>query len=281
MKTIKRSLLIMAAAVIPLFLTACFQSETTIHLNKDGSGTLVEETRLGAQMLAMMDQMAAGFGGGEAGKPKEDPLKQMFSEEKAKARAAELGEGVAFGKSEPVNVNGSKGARVTYRFNDINKLRISAGDSMKNMSPMGEAPAAAVKKKVEPITFSYDSGKLVIHMPEPKKPEADGKPEAEGAGKPDMDNPQAQEMVKQMMGDMKVSLKLVADSGISSSDATYTDGNTVTLMEMNMGKLVENADNLKKLGKASKDDPIAIAEMLKGIDGIKVETKREVTVELQ
>ncbi len=281
MKTIKRSLFIMAAAVIPLFLSACFQSETTIHLNKDGSGTLIEETRLGAQMLAMMDQMSAGFGGGGAEKPKEDPMKQMFSEEKARTRAAELGEGVAFEKSEPVNLNGSKGARVTYRFNDINKLRISAGDGMKNMSPMGEAPAAAVKKKVEPITFSYASGKLTIRMPEPKKPDAAGKPDVEGTGKPDMDNPQAQAMMKQMMGDMKLSLKLIADSGISSSDATYTDGNTVTLMEMNMGKLVENADNLKKLGKANQDDPIAVAEMLKGIDGIKVETKREVTVELQ
>ena len=80
--TMKKILLAMASAVTALVLPGCFQSETTIHLNKDGSGTLVEETRLGAQMLAMMDQMAAGLGGGE--KAKADPVKQMFSDEKAR-----------------------------------------------------------------------------------------------------------------------------------------------------------------------------------------------------
>ena len=158
MTTMKKLLLAATSALIALALPGCLQNETTIHLNKDGSGTVVDETLLGAQMLAMLDQMAAGFGGGGADKPKDDPIKQMLSEDKAKKRAAELGEGVSYVKSEPLDKNGAKGARTTYAFKDINKLKVSTGDGMQtmsNMGPMGAAPKATVVKKQEPIAFNF------------------------------------------------------------------------------------------------------------------------------
>lgn len=58
----KRLLLPALAAAAALSLSSCFQSETVIHLNKDGSGTIVETNTVGAQMIAMMGQMA-GLGG--------------------------------------------------------------------------------------------------------------------------------------------------------------------------------------------------------------------------
>ncbi len=96
-----------------------------------------------------------------------------------------------------------------------------------------------------------------------------------------MDNPEAEAMMKQMMGDMKMSLKVVIEPGISETNATHQTGNTITLMEMNMGKLVENVDNLKKLGSVDQNDPAAAMAALKGIDGVKMETKREVTVKVK
>ena len=51
----KKLLLAATSALIALALPGCLQNETTIHLNKDGSGTLVEETKLGAQMLAYLE----------------------------------------------------------------------------------------------------------------------------------------------------------------------------------------------------------------------------------
>lgn len=269
----KKTLLTFASALACLVLPSCFQSETTVHLNKDGSGTLVEETRLGAQMLGMLDQMSA-LGGENA---KQDPVKQMFSEEKAKARAAELGEGVTFVKAEPVDANGAKGGRVTYRFKDINQLRVSTGDGMKNLSPMGEAAGPAAKQQ-PPLVFTYAGGKLTIKMPEPDQDEAPEAPAAENMEKPDMNSPEAQAMMKQMLGDMKMSLKLVIEPGIASTDATHHDGNTITLVEMEMGKLMEKAGTFEKLGKVDQKDPAAAMEALKGIEGVKFETKQEVTV---
>ncbi len=267
----KKLLLLLTSALATLVLPGCFQSETTVHLNKDGSGTLVEDTRLGAQMIAMFDQMAAL--GAETGGA--DPVAKMFSEDKAKTRAAELGEGVTFVKSEPVNAEGARGARTTYRFEDINQLKLNTGDSMKNLSPMG-APAAA--PKANPVTFSYTDGTLTIRMPEPEKPAA---PAADAAPKPDMDNPQAQAMVQQMLSDMKIGVKFVIEPGIEETNASHRDGNTITLVQMNMGKVVENPDNLKKLTSLDQENPVAAMEALKGIDGVTLETNREVTVKLK
>lgn len=273
MNPMKKLLLLLTSALAALVLPGCFQSETTIHLNKDGSGTLVEETRLGAQMVAMMDQMS-GLGVENA---KADPLAQMFSEDKAKARTASLGEGVTYEKTELLTADGAKGARVTYHFADINQLKVTAGDGMKNMSPMGDRAAEKAGKK-SPIAFTYAGGKLTIRMPEPPKPDAAESPATDKPGMPDMESPEAQQMMTRMMGDMKLSLKVTIEPGIAESNATHQDGNTITLMEMNMGKLVENPDNLKQLSKVDKDDPTAAMEALKGIDGVKFEAQREVTV---
>jgi len=273
----KKLLLACASVCATLVLPGCLQNETTIHLNKDGSGTLVEETRLGPQMLAMFDQMAA-LGGPDAAK--EDPVAKMFSEDKAKARATELGDGVTYDKTEAINANGSKGARVTYHFKDINTLKITPGDSMKNMSPMAEAKADALKNNAT-IAFSYTGGNLTIRMPEPPKADGPAAPIGDNPNMPDMDNPDSEAMVKQMLGDMKLSLKLVAEPGIAESNATYKTANTVTLMEMDMGKILEKPSALKKFGKLDKNNPAAAMQAFKGLDGAKLETQKEVTVKIK
>lgn len=263
--------LVTASLITALVLPGCLQSETTIHLNKDGSGTLVEQTTLGAQMLGMIEQMSA-IGGPDAGK--KDPLSEMFSSEKAKAKATTLGEGVTFEKIEPLIAAGSKGARTTYHFADINKLQISPENAMKSVSPMGDAAPPTAKSK--PVGFAYTGGTLTMTMPE--QPAA--APVADQAPADAADNPQAEAMMKQMLGDMKISIKLVAEPGIASTDATYHDANTITLMDLNMGKLLEKPEALKKLQAAPKDNPAAAMELLKGIDGMKMETKKTVTVKL-
>jgi len=273
----KRLFLTLVSTLAVLVLPGCLQNETTIHLNKDGSGTLVEETTLGTQMMAMMGQMSV-MGGKEA----KDPLAEMFSAEKAKAKAATLGEGVTFEKSEPLEAGGNRGARTTYHFTDINKLTISPAEQLQKLSPM--ATQVPVTAKHKPIAFSYAAGTLTITMPKPDKPAADAPkpPAAEAPQMPNLDeNPQAEVMMKQMLGDMKVAFKLVIEPGIAETDATHRDGNTITLMQMEMGKLLEKAGTFKKLSAAPKNDPAAALELIQGIDGMKMESKPQVTVKLK
>ena len=256
------------ASISVLTLPGCLQVATTIQLNKDGSGKVIEETTLGAQMSAMMDQMAAL--GGEATK---DPVAEMFSPIKGKAKALTYGEGVTFVSSEPLTIGANKGARMTYSFGDINKLKFLPGNALKDMAPPGaEIPAGADQL---PIVFKYEGGKLAVTMPEPPKPSVpEAMPEEE-------ENPQMDEMMKQMLGDMKMSLKIVADSGIAETTATHREGNVITLMEMNMAELLKNPETLKKLKAAPKNDPEAAMTVMRGLEGVKMETKKEVSVTLK
>jgi hypothetical protein len=274
-----KSFVTFLAAASALALSSCFQHESTVHLKKDGSGTLVEETRMGGQMLEMMSQFAGGLGGEDA-KP-QDPLKDLLSEDKAKKRATELGEGVTLEKIEPVTVGTSKGARATYRFADINKLRISTEDSMKGVAAPGGLPEEEKPRaESKPIVFNYKDGVLTIVTNNDKnaeKPDAEKKAEAAQ----NLEDPQAMAMMKQMFADMKMSVKLVVDGGIEETNATHREGDTITLMEMDMNKLMEKPENFKKLGEVDQNDPAAAMEALKGIDGVKVEVKPEVTVKLK
>jgi len=272
----KRILLPALAAIAALSLSSCFQSETVIHLNKDGSGTIVEETTLGAQMVAMM----SGLGG--QGADAKDPMAEMFSEEKAKEKLPSLGEGVTFVKAEKIDAGGKKGGRVTYKFADINKLKMNAdggASSLADSAPAPEEAKDAVKK--EPITFTYAANKLTIKLPQPeaKKPAAADAPKAEEAAEAEA-NPQA-EMMKTMMADMHFTIKVVADGGISETSATYAEGDTLTLMDMDFGKIVKNEAAFKKMQTLDQSDPDAFKEAFKDVPGLKIETKKEVTATLK
>ncbi len=113
-----KKLLSLFALMMAFALTSCIEHHVVILLNKDGSGTITEETTLGAQAIAMMEQMAAL--GGEAA---EDPFADMADEAKAKTNAASMGEGVTVKKVEKIDADGRKGGRVVYAFKDINTVR--------------------------------------------------------------------------------------------------------------------------------------------------------------
>jgi hypothetical protein len=257
-----------------LTLPSCLQQATTIHLNKDGSGTLVEETTFGAQMMAMLGQFA-GLGGDKA----KDPLKELASKEKAATRAAALGEGVTVEKIEAIEVKGNKGARATYRFADINKLNLSMSGGLQEAMPKMPGAPEAKQPKEKPTVFKYAAGVLTITSPDNDKPEAAAAKKPEGA--PELGDEPQQAMMKEMMGDMRISLKVVIEPGIASTDATNVDGNTVTLMEMDMGKMLDNPEAFKKLQNADQKNPAKAMAALKDIKGVKMEVKKEISIKVK
>ena len=250
-----------------LALPSCLQNETTITLNKDGSGTVVEETFLGEKMLGMMTQFA------QPGQP--DPVAEMFSEDKAKAKTKAMGEGVEYVKTEMIDKDGRKGARMHYKFADINKLKASpsgAVDGFKDQTPGGEEEKEDTK---ESIRFSYADGTLKIITP-PADFGDMGLPGDEGS-----ENPEMEAMMTEMMADMRLTLKLKIADGIGSSNATYTEGDTVTLFDVQVGKMLAQKDALKKIGEIGKTDKEAAKAAFAKLDGIKAETKEDVTVTIK
>jgi len=248
--------------VAALALPSCLQNETTITLNKDGSGTIVDETMLSAQMAQSMTQFA------QPGQP--DPIAEMFSEEKAKAKAAKIGEGVEYVKTEIIENDGKRGARVHYKFTDINKISINPGAAMESL---GGDKVEAEEEKDEDLKFAYEDGKLKIIVPP-----SDFEDMAADNGPQD---PQQEAMMMQAMADMRLTVKLVIADGIAESTASHVDGNTVTLFDIQVDKMFTHKDELKKIAETSKTDIDAAKAAFSKLEGIKIETKEDATVTIK
>lgn len=273
MKKIK--ILLLLSAVV-LVLTGCFEVETNIKLKKNGSGTM-EETVLFSQMMMMqMAQMGQAFGGEEE-ETNENP---MYDVEKLKAEAADKGEGVTYASSEAVERNGKSGYKVIYNFKDINTLKYSNDPSKKmNMPTMGmdEEPEEFVR-------FQYKKGELIINFPDvddDSEDYTDG--EEEEFDQEDLDDAVddmsgMEDMMKQMFTDMKFKTTIEFEGGIKKTNATFVEGNKITLMAMDFNKVMEDAEAYKTLGTLQSATPAEQKEAMKNLPGVKFETEEKISV---
>ena len=248
---------------VAIALPSCLENETTITLNKDGSGTIIEETVLATDMLAMMTQFSP------PGTP--DPFTDMFSDAKSKAKASKLGTGVEFVKTEMVRRGGKKGARVEYKFTDINNIEVNATDALEQL----EEPGSGTPKQDQAVKFIYTGGELKITTPPT---------DFEGMPIPDTDaaeqDPQA-EMMSGMIKDTQVTMKLVIADGIAETNATHREGDTITLIDVEVGKMLSQKSKLKAIAETAKTDVEAAELEFSKLRGVKVETQNEVTVKVK
>ncbi|MEM8953094.1 MAG: hypothetical protein AAGD22_02985 [Verrucomicrobiota bacterium] len=280
-------------AVATLMLTGCIQSESTVTVKPDGSGTIVTQTTMGGALVQMMQGMTQQLGG-EAGSRPSNPL--LPDEEKLKATAADFGVGVTFIGIEEINdPNGSVGSKVTYAFDNINAVKVAPEDAfgaMSELSEMSEQMAGAAgdnssqskaASKKDPITFSFTPGSpasLTINMPAPD-PEslAPNSTKSEPTGTPD---PTQLAMAQQMLGDMRFGLVVAVEGEVVESNATYQDGNNTTIFSMEMGKMLADPANITKMQALENEDNFhRIKNSLQDIDGMKFEGEEAITIKFQ
>ena len=266
MKTRMIALLAGLGALVGL--SGCLEVNQTVTLKKDGSGTITDESVMGAQVI----QMLAGFGGGAPGAP--DPLAKMYDEAQYKARAATYGEGVEYVKLEKVERNGGKGVRAHYKFADINTIRFEPGSGMDEMA--GSFPGAeAAKPARSPWKITYADGKLSIKAPDmPENLEKPAVPEDAAATAA---NPE----IAAMMQGMRMSTTLVIEPGIAKTNATHVEGNTITLMDIRMDEVMKNPEAMKAMQGVDMKDRKAMEAALKNVKGVKVETQETLEVTLK
>lgn len=265
----KKYLLLALSAVMALLSTSCFEHSATIRLEKDGSGTITEETLLGEQASAMLAQMPP--------QGDKDPLAMLSDKAAAEKGAAKMGEGVTVEKAEKID-GVRKGGRIVYHFTDINKLKYSFGKSISNAAQSMNPAGAEEKDSDEPMSFAYSGGKLTVKLPNAKPDPEKAKQKAEAAA-----NIEAAQLgqMKGVFKDMSMSMKLVVAPGIEKSTASNVEGNTVTLMEMKFGKLVEDQDKFLKFIKTQPETPAEMKKALEGVEGVKLETKEEITIDVK
>jgi hypothetical protein len=171
-----------------------------------------------------------------------------------------------------INEGGKKGARVHYKFADINKVNINPAGGLDAMN-QGEEEEEEVKPE-DLVKFKYADGKLSLITPPTNFDDMDMGDEAG-------ENPEMEAMAKQMMADMRMTMKLNFPGGIEKTNASYVDGNSIIVMDVEVGKMFAQKDAMKKIAETAKTDKKAAQEAFSKLDGIKIETKDDVSISLK
>jgi hypothetical protein len=243
--------------------TGCLRSTTAIDLKPDGSGTIVQETALSAQALAMVKGLTSGNQAGSGGPT------DIFGEEQARKAAESMG--VTFVSGEPFKTNELEGYRARFAFDDVTKLKVNPEQSAAGMSGSGNM-------KQPPFSFSLDRGAtssvLTIQLPEERPGGPKLLPDFAGGGSADKAQAaQAMAMMQMMMRGLFVDISLNVNGRILKSNAPHVDGSRVTLMQIDFDKLLADPTALEKLQSAT--DLKAIAS----IPGLKIVSTPKLTIE--
>ena len=289
-----RHLTILCAIMVCLFLSGCIQNDTVIHIKPDGSGTIEDTVKLSNALVESIQNMSKGLSEGIAAanadsdaktksdtKEKvevQDPFQVMMKD--ARARETQYGPDVKFVSATPVKTETMSGYKAIYAFKDINTLRINQNPKSKTGMPSDSKDES--QKKEEIVRFKLVTGPvsiLTVTMPETKKGDkaADDVKQDKQQNKGEAD-PNSAEMIKMFFKDMSMRLVLDIDGTIVETNATYQDKSQLTLFDMNFGKIIENEKVFAKMNAVQPKTIEEMKELIKGIDGLKIEMNNPVIV---
>lgn len=256
---------ILAVLLLAAASTGCLRSTTVVSLRPDGSGTIVQETGVSPQAMAMLKGLAESGSG-------ESRMTGMFDEAQARKMADSMG--VRFLSGEPIKTEQLEGYRARFAFDDVQKLQMNM--SQKAAAALGGADGSAGDP---PFGFGFErrgeAAVLTITMPEEKPSDLVGLGgQLPGGGEMNPEqNAQAIQMMKMMMAGLFVDISLEIDGRIIKTNAPHVDGSRLTLLQLDFDKLLADAAALEKLQGA------ADLKSLRDVPGLKVITERQVTVE--
>ena len=264
-----QALKIFVLLALSLALMGCFESIVLLRVNKDGSGTIEETVVISDAFMELMKS----FGGEEEGEEEEEPI----NEQELIDKAASMGEGVRYVSAEPVKTDRGSGYKAIYSFSDINDVRINQNPG-ENVSPppMGGEEQGPVE---EWLRFNFSGGRTatleIIYPQDMEMHQEEKSAESEA----DMDsNPEMMEMMRELYQDMHIGIAVEVDGEITDTNASYVDGSTVTLMDIDFAKILEDEEKFKELMNANPETVEEMKELVKDNPGIKVETEESIRI---
>lgn len=283
----------------------CFEIETVISLNYDGSGTITEKFVISKNVEEMTKQFLPGAlkESGSEDTREEKELDRRYYEE----RAANFGRDVRLVSVEQGNNDGGGHfIRTVYAFPDITKVKISQAPE----APIPEDAGTRIEEPAgeKPVTFQFNKGKvcqLKVLFPLPQKPEILNEETMSAPSEKDLENlpPQQLEIMKQIFSELKMKVSIEVPGTMVKTNATFvekqpavsgtpsmenktkdpTGSNTaIVLLDMDFAELLKSDDAMAILAQFSDiKDMDAARKKLKNIPGIKLESKREVSIEFK
>jgi len=268
MKLLKMSFSIL---IVITLLTGCFKVETTVKINKDGSGKIFQTVLMSKTFVEMISQFASSFD--DSANSEEFSL---FDEEEFKESAKDFGTGVQYIGSEQVSLDGWEGFRAEYKFDDLNKIRLEPQPD--NKISIGTDEQNVEEEDTEYYFFKFikgDAPEVIIDRPE-IEPDFDGE-EIDVEGSDDEFN---DEFLKMMDG-MKVDIAVEFEGEIVETNASYVEGSRVTLLSVDFGEMIKNKETLEMMKKSQPDKIEDLEAFIEKIPGMKLELKKPVSVKFK
>ena len=159
----KRILTLTVIFFTALLLNGCIEVDTTVNLNKDGSGTIEEKVLMSGAMISMLKQFATSF---ESDSSKKEEF-SIYDPKELESKASSYGDGVKFVSGEKIKDGEREGFKAIYSFTDINKLKLDQNPG--SQVPMGKDSGENEHKDL--FTFNFTPGtpaKLLILVPKDK-----------------------------------------------------------------------------------------------------------------
>lgn len=264
MKKLKSILLF---AIVSIFITGCIEYNVKVKVNPDGSGTVRETVVLGKGLVEMLNAFAEWDEDGEEF--------DLYNEDDLRKQEYHYGEGVKFVEGKKINDKGREGYTATYRFNDIRKLKIEDDPDKKVPSDFSMEEAA----EEQPITFSFSEGDystLTIHLADDFEPGdfSFGQDEEDA----DIEN---KEVFEDMLEDLRISIKIEVNGDILETNAAYVNDSEITLMEFDMGKILDDPEQFEYLKNKNPQTKDEAKELVEEIPGLKVELETQIDIKFK
>lgn len=257
-----RFLRLALVATLAVGSTACFQSNTLVKLNANGSGTIDQRLMFTTAALQQMKQLGGATANGAAAAGF-DPL----SESSARQMADTLGPGVRYVSSTPLKTAEGEGREIQYAFDDIRTLQVS-------QQPPGAGGATANASMQFGFTQAA-GGNSVLRIGLPNVGDLGGAVGAPAGGA--APQPAQLAMLQALLAGARITIAVEPSGRLVRTNSPYVEGNTVTLVDLPIDALFADPTLIGKLQSAS--TPAAAQALLSNVAGVKIPAEPEITIE--
>jgi len=256
-----------------LALSGCIDSATKVTVKTDGSGTIEKTIVLSKTLVEFVEGMGMGKDAAtiEAG---------MLSEKSLKAEAAQLGADVAFVSAQKITTPKGNGYKATYSFKDIGKVKLDQSPAADVTMPSAGATASAQAATPEFLTFRFTKGNpatLVVVTPKIQPSTQTAQKGAQAQASPE-ETEQMMQAMRPLYSDLRLAVTVEVQGAITDTNAAYVNGSTVTLIDMDFGKILADDAVFKKLAAAQTQSVAQIQALVKAMPGVKLDMQESVTI---
>ena len=256
---------------IPVILfSGCLKVNSNVIINKDGSGILEEQVLMSDMVISMMNEFMSSFQDSTSA-PEEFKL---FKEDELKAKSSEYGEGVKYVSGEEIKIDGWRGYKAIYSFEDLNKIKMETDPNTKVKNPQDDEQAT------EYFSFKFipgDIAELIIDRPDLSSEKKDEEISVETG----TENQELDDNLIKMMDGMTMTISLEFNGEIVETNASYVDDSKVTMLDIDFSEILKNKESLELFKKNPPDNLDEMKAIVENIPGMKVEFKKPVIVKFK